>query len=517
MSPNHSRRAFLKAVGLLPLALLADRAQVATGAARSVQPDKSGANVLIILFDALSANHMSLYGYHRPTTPHLARFAERATVFHRHYAAGNFTSPGTASLLTGTYPWSHRSLHLGAKTVQAYEQQNLFQVLGTAGYTRVAYTHNRFADVFLHQFRQNLDLHIPMEAFCAFDSRLESRLVPDDPYLSALAFEDMTLDQYEMPGSLFLSEFDDAGRRILDKVLMRQQPGRYPLGTPFTHGKLYYYLENAIDALEESLIDTHQPFLGYFHFYPPHYPYRTREDFVGLFDDGWMPVAKDPHFFSDGVSELQLSELRRAYDEFVAYADSEFGRLYDLMVRTGMLDNTYVIVTADHGELFERGVWEHLTPLLYEPLIHIPLLIAKPDQQQREDVDAPTSCVDLLPTLLQITGQAVPDWCEGSILPTFGGQEGDLGRSIYSVEAKVNPKHEPLNKGTIAMVKNQHKLIHYLGYDGYDSEYELYDVVNDPEELEDLFPRGDPIAAVLKTELEETLRMANESYRAGRL
>ena len=66
-------------------------------------------NVIILVFDTLSARHLSLQGYQRLTTPNLIRFAEKATVYHRHYAAGNFTSPGTASLLTGMHPWTHRA------------------------------------------------------------------------------------------------------------------------------------------------------------------------------------------------------------------------------------------------------------------------------------------------------------------------------------------------------------------------------------------------------------------------
>src|SRR5688572_25448852 len=62
-------------------------------------------NVLIVVFDAFSARHISLYGYDRLTTPNLSRLADRAVVYHNHYAGGNFTTPGTASLLTGTLPW----------------------------------------------------------------------------------------------------------------------------------------------------------------------------------------------------------------------------------------------------------------------------------------------------------------------------------------------------------------------------------------------------------------------------
>ncbi len=245
---------------------------------------------------------------------------------------------------------------------------------------------------------------------------------------------------------------------------------------------------------------------------PPHKPYHPRREFIGLFDDGWAPVAKKAHFFSQGRSDKFLNQKRREYDEYIAYADAEFGRLYDLMEQIGLLDNTYVVFTTDHGELFERGIWEHQTPALYEPLIRIPLLICKPGQQQREDVYMPTSCVDLLPTLLYATGQAVPDWCEGQILPTFGDKETSSGRSIFSVEAKSNPKQTPLTKGTVALIKDQYKLIHYFGYDGYEDEYELYDLANDPEEMKDLCLAKKSVVADLQSELEQKLREVNQPY-----
>jgi glucan phosphoethanolaminetransferase (alkaline phosphatase superfamily) len=96
------RREFLKLAGLSPFSL---------GLMNFVKPEpenkrESGANFIIIVFDALSALNMSLFGYPRDTTPNLKRLAQRATVYHNHFASGNFTTPGTASLLTGTYPWS---------------------------------------------------------------------------------------------------------------------------------------------------------------------------------------------------------------------------------------------------------------------------------------------------------------------------------------------------------------------------------------------------------------------------
>ena len=71
-------------------------------------------NVIVLVFDAWSAHDVPLYGYQRDTVPNVVRFAENATVYHNHYTAGTFTVPGTASLLTGLLPWSHRAFQLGA-------------------------------------------------------------------------------------------------------------------------------------------------------------------------------------------------------------------------------------------------------------------------------------------------------------------------------------------------------------------------------------------------------------------
>src|SRR5512141_2139483 len=71
-------------------------------------------NIIVLVFDALSAHDIPLYGYQRETTPNVDRFVSHATVYHNHYTAGTFTVPGTASLLTGLLPWSPRAFQLGA-------------------------------------------------------------------------------------------------------------------------------------------------------------------------------------------------------------------------------------------------------------------------------------------------------------------------------------------------------------------------------------------------------------------
>lgn len=503
-----SRRTFLKLLPLLPLFKIS-WPHIAAEFDQLQQPQEMP-NILFLIFDTLSAKHVSLYGYNRATTPNLARFAERATVFHDHHAAANFTSPGTSSILTGVYPWSHRAFHLHGIVNEEYVDKNIFSLLPDH-YYKAAYTHNLLVTSLLHQFRGDLDLFKRTRDLCLIDSEVADRAFFED-YSDAFWAEWLFLrGGATPPSSLFLS-WVDRGRRYLNKRSVTQEYGTlFPRGIPNLHS-LFFILEDAIDWIQEQVTSTPQPFFGYFHLLPPHEPYTTRRDFVDVFADGWKPVEKPEHFSSEGHEQNFLNKQRREYDEYLAYTDAEFGRLYDNLERSGALDNTYFVLTSDHGEMFERGIRGHVTMTLYEPIIHVPLLIAKPGQRQREDIFTRTSCVDLLPTFLHLTGQSIPEWCAGQILPTFSDQAPENDRSIFAMEAKSNPKQAPLLKGTMTMAKEQYKLIHYFGYKDRGSEYELYDLANDPDELEDLYAAKKSLAADLQNELEETLQQVNEPY-----
>jgi len=97
VSSIYNRRDFLKLAGVLSLSAVTPSFMKGMRAARQAQSGKQ--NVLVVVFDAFSAYHLSLHGYQRETMPNLARLVERAVVYHNHYAGGSFTTPGTASLL----------------------------------------------------------------------------------------------------------------------------------------------------------------------------------------------------------------------------------------------------------------------------------------------------------------------------------------------------------------------------------------------------------------------------------
>jgi len=496
-----TRRDLLKRLALLPLVSLRGPTTRQRPLAR--QGDRQLPNILILVFDAFSAHHVPLYGYRRQTTPNLSRFADRSIVFHSHYAAGSFTTPGTASLLTGTYPWSHRAVNLQSTVLDKFRDRSVFRLLGDEGYHRLVYSHNMVVSSLLEQFRPDIDDFALTKDLCLQDPYASQWMFGND-FTPAIHAESLIRRRGDTSSSLFLYEVYRIWMSYMERRLNAQH-GEFPRGLPALQDQVFL-LEDAVDWTMRQLKTMPEPFLAYLHFLPPHDPYHARKDFVGRFADGWAPAPKPSHPLSAaGVTEEWLINARREYDEYIAYTDAEFGRLFDFMETSGILDTTYVIVTSDHGELFERGIWGHITPVLFEPLIRIPLIISKPGQGARRDVYTPTSCVDILPTLLQVAGIQRPEWCEGELLPSLGGQEAAADRVVYTVEAKGSSRFGPLAKRTVSLIRDRHKLIHYLGYADYDDVYEMYDLSDDPQELSNIYPSERGIASDLKALLNDKL------------
>ena len=513
MEPKINRRDFLKLALSLPLLNLVSYRPLASLGDPGVASRPP--NILILVFDALSARNLPFHGYPRQTTPNLARLAERATVYHTHHSGGNFTTPGTASIFTGTYPWSHRALHLHGTMLETYGQRNIFS-LAAPGYYRLGYSHNLLVTSLMHQMRADLEKLMFTRELILADMEYSDRVFPEDFNVSFWS-ESLILRGYSTKASsLFISQLYHLWEGLRERALERKYAGQFPLGVPTING-LYWILEEGIDWCIDQLGKLPQPYLAYIHFYPPHHPYYPRLDFIDHFKDDYVPARKPRHRFSEkGVTPKYLNQQRKAYDEYLAYADSEFGRLYDHLLGSELLENTYLIFTSDHGEMFERGIWGHGTRTLYEPLVHVPLLISKPGQAERQDIFTPTSNVDLLPTLMSLMGQPIPNWSEGEILPGFSPSPSDGERSIYVMEAKQNAQRAPLKIGTFALFKGPYKLIHYRGYEDYKGERdELYNLANDPEEMEDRFEAEKSLAMELEEELDARIEEANRPFEKG--
>ena len=148
--------------------------------------------------------------------------------------------------------------------------------------------------------------------------------------------------------------------------------------------------------------------------------------------------------------------------------------------------------------MFERGVVGHSTPLLNQPVVHIPLIVTYPGCTERTDVHIATNNIDILPTITHLTGKAKPEWVDGQILPGFGAQ-GDPNRSIYTFEAKENANFGKFTKYSFSLTKNNKRLLYYH-YDNY-KEFEFYDLDTDPEEMNNLYPAQSADVKIMEQEL----------------
>jgi arylsulfatase A-like enzyme len=502
-----SRRDFLKLTSTLAIGSLAH------STIKVFEAGGSRPNIIIILFDALSASHMSLYGYPRETTPQISRFAERATVYHNHYAAGNFTTPGTASMLTGMYPWKHRAFNQGGLIKEDLVPNNVYSLLGKE-YFRLAFSQNPWPDRLVAQFYEDVERFLPSTAYSLRGNKLVSDKVGNDRYLASIAFEEFlfTLNTDVMGSSLLGYLYKTLA---LNAILKTREHPWYPRGAPEVEGFTTYINENIFSGVYREIQDLEagsKPYFSYFHFFSPHFPYKPGRKYWKLFeDDDFQPAPKPLHPLGFGASEDDLLSKRTLYDQQIAHVDGEFGILIDNLRDEGVLDNSYVVVTSDHGETFERGFYGHGGPLLYEPQIKIPLLISAPGQSTSHSVYDSTSNIDLLPTLLSLAGRDIPFILDGQILPGFGRDE-DGSRSIFSMYAAENSVFLPLKKAAISMHKGPYKLIAYFGYPDYDDIYEMYNLASDPEELHDLSQEDTNNFSSLKEELLDTLDRANRPY-----
>jgi arylsulfatase len=508
---NLTRRDFLKlaATSLGGLALSATRMPT-LGRLRASPQGKT--NIIILVLDALSARHLSVYDYPRRTTPNLERFAQHSVVYHSHYSGGNFTSPGTASLLTGLLPWGHRAINNDSLIKRDFRNNNIFRLIGSQ-YYRVGFSQNLWADLLLRQFHDDLDMHVSPRRFSlSGGATTPSRLFPKDSAIAYYALDTFPFTSRQVeksyPGSLMWGALD----------LLRGKPSvatsSYPHGLPF-NGFVNYEHASVVDGVRQLIEEStkqSKPVFGYFHLFSPHFPYAPRQEYSGMF-----PPLKAPNLKRHPLSLMSKSQREARdgcdhYDEFIADLDAELGKFIVYLEDSGILETSWVVITSDHGELFERGEIGHGSALLFNPVIQIPLLISSPSQTTRRDVFTPTSNTDILSTILNMAGRPPIDSSDGQVLPGIGGDE-TVERSIFSMVAKNNYANAPFQTATISLIKGENKLIHYLGYPEYTNRFEMYDLADDPIEKKDLYPRQPSELAQMKQELLDSLADADRPYQ----
>jgi arylsulfatase A-like enzyme len=442
-------------------------------------------DIYLITIDALRAKDMSVYGYNRPTTPNLQRFAQSAFVFDYFFANSNFTTPTTTAIETGKLPWTDRVFHLGGFLRGQDRQQNLAELLRDRGYYTATISSNFLASPILHRSLASYDAaEFP---------------IPVSSSGMTLRYSDWVgLDTlYTLSGSL-LSQW--AGLMFyLDTIAWSNDYWSPPEPV----------FDRARELLERK--DITQPRFVWTHILPPHDPYLAPPPFRKRFlasnklTRNYNFIGHRYHSTPPGTT---AADLQARYDESISYADQAVGDFLGWLDRTGRLDRSIVIISADHGESFEHDWLKHSGPHLYDGLIHIPLLIHLPGQKQGMRILRSGEQADLLPTILDLIGQPPPSWTDGtSLKPALDGKELPA-RFLFSMNLEPDRTFSPISNGTIAVMDDQFKYVNYLGLH---HEY-LYSYRSDPAEEHDLIAARPEVAQRMRNLFAQKLAEVNHSF-----
>lgn len=324
--------------------------------------DKKG--VIIIVLDALRRDHLSFYGYQRPTSPFIDDLMKKGVVFKNTISAAPQTVPSVSSLLTGIYPYRHgshffsvsqsyhptRPVALGGLPLMKKDNLLLAEVFAQAGYRTAAVSSNPGIRN-IYGFAQGIEYFRTVNCF------------------------------------------SETGAVVCDGE------------------KVNRVFEN--DVLPRIKDDN---FFVYLHYMDVHNPYFKPTSFKGRF----AKYQGEPVYVNgkpDSLSSAQLEYSEACYDEGIIYADSLMKDLFRILRDAGIAKNTLVIIVADHGDEFmEHGGLGHGTTC-YNELINSFILAVNPALKPVV-IDARASLVDVFPTVLDWAGIDIPANLDGvSLLP----------------------------------------------------------------------------------------------------
>jgi arylsulfatase A-like enzyme len=444
--------------------------------AQQGKPDRP--NILLITIDTLRADHLGSYGYEKIKTPVLDGLAARGVVFTQHICQQPITTASHTSLLTSTYPVTNGvqgnnfPLDSEAITLQKIMQQH--------GYTTGAF----ISGYPLKSHASGLN-----EGFHHYDDRLFFI----DNLLGALSQMVMKLTSV----------------KVVEKYL---------------HGKDYLTLlqrradETTAAATKWLEGIGGQNFFMWVHYFDPHAPYDPPPPYDKMYDpdyrgsvNGSMQTLFKIWDKTLIPTEADIQHIIALYDGEISYNDEQIGVLLDKLRQMQVLNNTVIIVTADHGE----SLWEHdynfkHGDFLYDASIRIPLIIVLPHKEKViSEIDHQTENIDIVPTVLEYLDISQPSAMQGeSLLGLIRGAEDYKKRVAFSQAiGRIDERYERETK-KYGLRTIKWKFIRYK-----DGENELFNIQHDPAELKNLAVSKREISEEFNRILDDKLLTIKKSER----
>lgn len=455
-------------------------------------------NILLVILDATRADACSCYApfarqvAQEPTTPHLDQLATSSLLYEQASAPAPWTLPAMASILTGLYP-SQTGIYQQRRLDDTYP--TLFQLLGDAGYATFAIGKNSWLSKDFGLTRGVGQMHRLWQWFQSEDEITIGKL--------AELHRGRSLYAHLVKELLGGNAVKNALNLVYHRYWNRVDDGAVRMVSP------------TMRWIDEQAT----PWFAMVHFLEAHLPYRPPRQWVDRFahdparaiqlrtSDQWR-LAWRHIAGKERLSDADLQAWRDLYLAEVAYQDQYLGQLIEQLETAGQLENTCVIVVADHGEnLGEHGLLNHQYSL-HETLLHVPLLIRLPERlaaPAAQRIGHPVQTLDLFRSILDLAGVSAPHSTSRSLLPNAEPRPyvvAEYGRpqiphaallARYSLEPA---DLAPFSRGIRTLRTEQYKLI-----EGSDSSVELYDLLDDPGELINLANDAPELLETLQRQL----------------
>jgi arylsulfatase A-like enzyme len=349
-------------------------------------------NLVLISLDTLRADHLSLYGYPRPTSPKLDAWVRdhRSVTFRQVVPPSGWTLPSHFSLFTGLEAFRHPANYY-RMAVDASAYGFLAELLREAGYRTQAFT----AGGFVHP------IYGLAKGFDSFAYLASTELRLQELEMSLARVGSWLDEGREEPFLLFLHTYE----------IHTPNPARQP------------YFDRFSDLPADWTVDV------------ANNPTLPDGGFLAEFHP---VVRKRPEEPASPVPNALTDLPRDAYDSAIAFTDEKLAPLLKRLTEPPFDRNTVVVLFSDHGESFgELGRWGHANLTLSN--LRVPLVVVLPGRGEALTVPSQVRLIDLFPTLLELAGVAVPDGIDGESLgPLLAGAQEPAGRPAWAYSASTN-------------------------------------------------------------------------------
>jgi arylsulfatase A-like enzyme len=406
-------------------------------------------NVILISLDTLGADHLPAYGGPAGLSPQIDALAEDGVLFENAFAISSLTHTSHASMLTGSFPFNTEYVWLDGSVAS---QVTLADSLRRVGYVTGAFT----GGVVLNE---EMRFDRGFESFYQFNTLFRGPASRTDIRLLTTRAIEWLARHADVPFFLFLHSYevhgpfmDRSGQTEADEDVDPSVP-QVPLTGPGSEPSIFAFphMRGRLPEAREQLPRLIKTF-------------NMERKLVSTLDAG-VPVDD-----VGVVTDTYRGEIR--------FTDRFLGRFIAALEDQGLLDNTILVLTSDHGEaFFEHGLLQH--GLLYGETLRVPLIFRFPRRlPSGSRVAAQVSSVDIAPTILDLAGMEIPAGMDGQSLTSLPDEAAAADRSFYGLV---------IGNGLFWQSEDREKLIVRagLGRANY-GRVELFDLVNDPLEEQNL-------------------------------